>query len=159
MVNHKHRSTLRLGRIEALLAVVTAATLALGAAAVVARTVFFPPAFRGSGEVTEEGRVAGWAVVVGDPGRRVAVQLYVDGQFAGAQVAELPRADVVDAGRARDERCGYSFPLPGLAPGEHEARVYAEHAVAGGAYRTLQALGAPLRFVVGERGEVVTFSR
>ena len=139
---------------QRLLAAVTAATLAVGAAAVVARTVFFPPAFRGFGEVAGDGRVAGWAVVEGDPGRRVAVQLYVDGRFAGAQLAELPRPDVVAAGRARDERCGYSFHLPRLAPGEHEARVYAEHSVAGGAYRTLQTVGAPLRFVVGERGEV-----
>ncbi len=137
-----------------LLAALVAVTLAVGAAAVVARTVLFPPVFRGFGEVTEDGRVAGWAVAENDSGARVAVQLYVDGRFAGAQVAELPRPDVVAAGRASDERCGYSFALPKLAAGEHEARVYAEHRVAGGAYRTLQTTGTPLRFTVGESGDV-----
>ena len=135
-----------------LLALLFGATLAVGAAAVVARTIFFPPSLRGWGEVTKEGRVAGWALVEGDAATRVSVQLYVDGAFAGASVAELPRPDVVAARRARDEHCGYSFLLPALPPGEHEARVYAERAVAGGLYRTLQMTGTPLRFVVDERG-------
>ena len=138
---------------QTLLAVLLGATLAVGAAAVGARTVFFPPTLRGWGEVTEDGRVAGWALTEGDSEARVSVQLYVDGAFAGAGVAELPRRDVVAAGRARDERCGYSFTIPALPPGEHVARVYAERSVAGGLYRTLQMTGTPLRFVVDDGGQ------
>jgi hypothetical protein len=63
----------------------------------------------------------------------------------------------LEAGRARDERCGYSFALPALAAGPHEARVYVAHAVAtmAGTYRTLQLTGSPLRFEVEEGGRVV----
>ena len=146
MVTPNPHPVVSLGKVQTLLIVLTGLTLAVGAAAVVARTVFFPPSLRGFGEVTEDGRVAGWAVVEGDAETRVAVELYVDGRFVGAQSAEIPRPDVVAAGHARDERCGYSFPLPKLAPGEHEARVYAVHASRGGARRTLQQIGAALRF-------------
>ena len=146
----------RFGRTQTLLALLAGATVVCGALAVGARTVFFPPRFRGFGEVTADGRVAGWVV----DGRGAAaarpleVQLYIDGAFAAAAAADLPRPDVLAAGRARDERCGYSFALPALAAGEHEARVYAAHTVGGGAYRTLQQTGAALRFRVGEDGRV-----
>lgn len=143
-----------LGRTHTLVATLVGATLLVGALAVVARSVFFPTRLRGWGEVTREGRVAGWAVDRSEPSRRVEVQLYVDGRFAEAGVAEWPRQDVVAAGEARDERCGYSFGLPPLAEGAHEARVFAAHAVEGGAYRTLQMTGAPLRFTVDAAGKV-----
>ena len=147
------------GRIHTLLALLAGATLALGALAVGARAVFFPPRFRGFGEVTADGRVAGWVVDGrGAAARPVEVQLYVDGRFVSARAADLPRPDVSAAGRARDEHCGYSFTLPALAAGAHEARVYAAHAVAGGAYRTLQQTGAPLRFTVDASGVVVANS-
>jgi hypothetical protein len=142
-------------RAQLLLAVVTGATLLVGAAAVVAHAVFFPPRYRGWGEVTAEGRIAGWMVDERAPGRRVEVQVYVDGRLVAAGPAELPRPDVVAAGRARDERCGYSFPAPALAPGLHEARVFATHAVAGGSYVTLQMTGKPLPFTVDEAGRAL----
>ena len=141
------------GRTHTLLALLFGATVVCGALAVGARSVFFPPRFRGFGEVTAGGRVAGWVVDArAAASRPVEVRLYIDGAFAAAASADLPRPDVLAAGRARDERCGYSFALPALAAGEHEARVYAAHAVGGGAFRMLQQTGAPLRFRVGEDG-------
>jgi hypothetical protein len=150
-------------RTQTLLAVLVGATLAVGVLAVGAHAVFFPPRFRGFGEVTADGRVAGWVVdgrgaAAASSPRPVEVQLYVDGRFVSARAADLPRPDVLAAGRARDEHCGYSFTLPALATGAHEARVYAAHAVAGGAYRTLQQTGTPLRFTVDASGVVVSAS-
>jgi hypothetical protein len=130
-------------------------TLAALAASVALYTYLFPPHFRGWGEVVIERRsIGGWVVNARDAGERVEVRLYVDGRFAGSSVAELPRPDVVRAGRAADERCGYDFKLPPLPAGEHEARVYAAHAARGGAYRTLLLSGTPLRFRVDEAGNV-----
>ena len=145
----------RFGKTQTLLALLIGATVLTGALAVGARSVFFPPRFRGFGEVTAGGRVAGWVVDErAVASRPVEVQLYIDGAFAAAAAADLPRPDVVAAGQARDERCGYSFALPTLDAGEHEARVYAAHATGGGVYRTLQQTGAALRFVVGEDGRI-----
>ena len=142
-----------LGKYQLAIAALVATTLVVAALAVVARTVFFPPRYRGWSEVTGEGRVAGWAVDEYEPARRVEVQLYVDGSFVAAGVAQLPRPDVLEAGGARDEFCGYSFPLPALAAGRHEARVYAAHTV-GGSYRTLILTGKPLRFTIEESGVI-----
>ncbi|HEX5707040.1 MAG TPA: hypothetical protein VFX96_07080 [Pyrinomonadaceae bacterium] len=138
------------------LAILTATSLAVVVASVALYTALFPPHFRGWGEVVSDRRaVAGWVVNARDDAVRVEVRLYVDGRFAGASVADLPRADVVRAGRATDERCGYDFKLPSLPPGEHEARVYAAHATPVGAYRTLVLTGTPLRFRVDEAGNVL----
>jgi hypothetical protein len=135
------------------LALVNAAVLLAAAAAVGLYSVTFPPYFRGACELTPDGRVAGWATHKFEPAERVEVQLYVDGRFVAGGVANLSRPDVVSAGFAADEWCGYSFSLPPLAAGEHEARVYAVHAVGDGAYRTLQLAGSPLRFFTGEGGK------
>ena len=129
-----------------LLAALVLTTLAVGAFALYARHTAFPPHFRGFGEVTPRGEIAGWAVNAARPAERVQVELYVDGRFVAHQQAALPRPDVVAAGRATDERCGYLFPLPPLPPGEHEARVYALHTPDSRDYRTLQQLGLALRF-------------
>lgn len=130
-------------------------TLAAGAYAVWVEYDAFPPHFRGFGEVTRKGEVAGWAVDVSRPGARVEVELYVDGRFVAHGAATLPRPDVVAAGRATDPACGYRFPLPMLAQGTHEARIYALHAPGGGAdRRTLKQLGDPLRFDTGADGRV-----
>jgi hypothetical protein len=141
-------------RLHLLVGVPTALTLLVGAAAVWLSAVFFPPHFQGWGEVTREGAVAGWAVNRAAPSERVEVQLYVDGRFVAGRTADQPRPDVAAAGHARDERCGYSFKLPPLAPGPHEARVYAAHAVGAGSYLTLQLTGRPLRFNVDANGRV-----
>lgn len=121
--------------------------------------IYFPPHFRGWGEVTAEQKIAGWVVNRAKPSERVEVQLYVDGSLVGSMLADLPRPDVVAAGQSEDERCGYSFEIPALATGEHVAHVYTMHTVGAGAYRTLQLAGKPLRFTVGEDGMVSTGAR
>ena len=149
----------RFGRLQIAFASLACLTLAAGAYAVWTEYVNFPPHFRGFGEVTRKGEVAGWAVDASDPAARVEVQLYVDGRFAAHAAASLPRPDVVAAGRAEDERCGYSFPLPALPAGEHEARVYALHTPGSRALHTLTQLGNPLRFKTGDDGRVLGQTR
>jgi hypothetical protein len=118
--------------------------LAAGIAVVVFLNVF-PPGFKGWGEAVVETRsIAGWAVNNSEPWERVEVQLFIDGKLHGATVAQLSRPDVSAAGWAKDEWHGYNFAVPELAPGEHEARVYALHR--SGNRFTLQLLGDPIRF-------------
>jgi hypothetical protein len=131
-------------------------TLAVGAWTVWVEYSSFPPHFRGFGEVTRKGEVAGWAVDAARPGARIEVELYVDGRFVAHDVATLPRPDVVTAGRASDPDCGYRFPLPTLAEGSHEARVYALHAPGPADRRTLKQLGDPLHFETAADGRVTT---
>ena len=108
----------------------------------------FSPHFRGWSDVADARRVAGWAVNESVPGEPVEVQVYIDGRFAGDGFANLPRADVLAAGRSTTELCGFQLDTPKLAAGEHEARVYAVQESAGGTRRTLQQIGLPLRFRV-----------
>jgi hypothetical protein len=149
----------RFGRLQILFAALVCLTLAAGAYAVWTEYRNFPPHFRGFGEVTPRGEVAGWAVDASRPAARVEVQLYVDGRFVAHAEATLPRPDVVAAGRAEDPGCGYSFALPRLAPGEHEARVYALHAPGPRSLRTLKQLGDSLRFTAGGDGRVAARAR
>ncbi len=131
-----------------------AATLVATLCAYVYSATFFPQYYRGWTEVGGGGEIAGWVVNRGAPTERVEVQLYVDDQFVGYRVADLPRPDVVAAGRAADERCGYAFDVPPLAKGEHVGRAFALHKVGAGKYRTLQLIGVPVRFTVDETGKV-----
>ena len=128
-------------------------TILVGTIALVVYLNAFPPAFKGWGEaVVSSQSIAGWVVSDTDPWRRVEVQLFIDGKLAGTQVAYLSRPDVVAAGWARDEWHGYNFPVTGLSPGAHEARVYALHSSGKGARYTLQMLGDPIKFNVKEDG-------
>lgn len=133
-------------------------TLLVGAIAVGAYMVAFPPFFHGWGEATPHA-IAGWAVNNKDPWSRVHVQLFVDGTFAGTATANLPRPDVAAAGWARDEWHGYSFVDVKVGEGIHEARVYALHESGGGSRRTLQLLGDPIRFQVRADGTFVDVSK
>ena len=144
----------RFRTMQLVFAALVCVTLAAGAYAVWVEYSSFPPHFRGFGEVTRKGEVAGWAVDASRPGTRIEVELYVDGRFVAHDVALLPRPDVVTAGRASDPDCGYRFPLPTLAAGPHEARVYALHALGPADRRTLKQLGDPLRFDTGADGRV-----
>ena len=113
----------------------------------------FHPFFRGALDVADAQRVEGWAVDSADPSARVQVHLYIDGRFAEARAADEERADVLQAGRARDARHGFRFKTPPLAPGrEYEARVYAVHEARDRKSRTLQLLGKPLRFSIKPAG-------
>ena len=122
-------------------------TILVGTIAVVVYVKLFPPTFHGWGEVVAESKsISGWVADDADPYRRVEVQVFVDGKFAGTQVAQLSRPDVVAAGWAKDEWHGYSFVVSGLSEGMHEAKVYALHQ--NGERYTLQMLGDPIRFEV-----------
>lgn len=93
--------------------------------------------------------MTGWVIDEAQPDARVEVQLYIDGRVAASARADRERRDVYEAGRAADERHGFSFDTPAaLRPGEHEARVYAAHESDEGARRTLQLIGRPLSFRV-----------
>lgn len=120
-------------------------TLLVGALAVAVYMNAFPPTFHGWGEAVSETRsIAGWAVNNAAPSERVEVQLFIDGKFHSVQVAQLSRPDVVAAGWAKDEWHGYEFSVADVAPGRHEARVYALHRA--GNRMTLQPLGDPITF-------------
>lgn len=125
-----------------------AEALFVGAVAIGFYLTAFTPFFRGSLDLANALHIAGWVVNQAEPQSRVEVQLYIDGRFAGNHFADIPRPDVVAAGRAGDENHGFTFDTPALTPGEHEARVYAVHASGEDARRTLQLVGKPLRFTV-----------
>jgi hypothetical protein len=130
-------------------------TLLVGALAVGFNFSTFPPTFHGWGEVVPSNKtIAGWAVNDASPFDRLEVQLFIDGKYQAQQVAEHSRKDVVNAGWAKDEWHGYSFNLPSLTQGEHEARIFAVHQSGDGARYTLTLLGDPIRFDVGSSGVV-----
>lgn len=107
------------------------------------------PFFRGSIDVADARTVAGWVIDEAAPDARVEVHLYIDGHFVSRQSADAPRADVLAAGRSRDERHGFVFTTPMLPPNRtYEARVYAMHVTGDGARRVLQEIGAASRFNV-----------
>jgi hypothetical protein len=146
----------RFGSLQIVFAALVCMTLIVGAWAVWTEYAAFPPHFRGFGELTARGEVAGWAVNAASSSARVEVQLYVDGRFVAYDVASLARSDVVAAGRTAEENCGYRFALPTLPAGGHEARVYAMHAAASGELRTLQQLGNTLHFTTGAEGRLMS---
>lgn len=109
----------------------------------------FNPYFRGSVDAADARTIAGWVVNAAAPAERVEVHLYIDGHFVGRRLADAPRADVFAAGRSADANHGFVFTLPPLPPGRtYEARVYAMHAPADPARRTLQEFGETRRFSV-----------
>jgi len=132
-------------------------TVLVGALAISAFLSVLPPFFHGWGEVTEHG-VAGWAVDNGSPWERVEVQLFIDGKFFNTAVANLSRPDVSAAGQALDEWHGYSFVISSLKAGAHEARVYALRNSGNGSRKSLQLLGTPIPFTIGNDGKLETTS-
>jgi hypothetical protein len=120
---------------------------------VIAFISVLPPYFHGWGEVTEAG-ISGWAVNNASPWERVEVQLFVDGKFVSAGIADQSRPDVSAAGWARDQWHGYIFTITSFPAGAHEARVYALHESGGGVRKSLQLLGNPISFSVAEDGKL-----
>ncbi len=129
-------------------------TLLVGSLAIIAFLSVLPPYFHGWGEVTADG-IAGWAVNNGSPWDRVEVQLFVDGKFVNTGVANQSRPDVSAAGWALDEWHGYAFVIHSLSPGPHEARVYALRNSGNATRKSLQLLGTPIPFMVGNDGKVL----
>jgi len=139
--------------INALIAKGIVEALFVGVIAVGFHLSAFPPTFHGWGEAVYLSRsISGWAINDANQSERVEVQLFVDGKFAGTQVANLSRPDVKAAGWAIDEWHGYSFQLAEVSAGSHEAQVYAVHPSGSGARYTLQLLGDPIVFSVGTNG-------
>ena len=128
-------------------------TILVGTIAVAVYMNAFPPTFRGWGEaVVETKTIAGWAVNASEPWQRVDVELFIDGQRVGTQLAQHSRPDVSAAGWAKDEWHGYNFVVNGLSPGAHEARVYALHSSRNDTRYSLQMLGDPIRIEVSHDG-------
>ena len=130
-----------------------AETLLVGALAVFTFITILPPYFHGWGEVTETG-ISGWVVNNAAPWDRVELELFVDGKFVAARVANESRPDVTAAGWAKDEWHGYRFSLVSSSAGLHEARVYALHDSGAGARKSLQLVGDPMRFSVDVNGKL-----
>src|SRR5262245_10154617 len=130
-------------------------TILVGSIAVGFYLDAFPPTFHGWGEaVVASQAISGWAVNNARPWERVQVQLFIDGKFAGSQVAQMSRPDVVKAGWAKDEWRGYQLKVDELGAGLHEARVFALHQ-ADSSRSTLQLLGEPILFAADENGRLV----
>ena len=129
-----------------LLAKLTLDLAFVAALAVYTHAVAFRPFYSGSLDYADSRSVRGWVVDRAEPGAAVEVQLYIDGSFAAAALADEPRPDVSEKGFAQDERHGFVFNLGPTRAGEHEARVYAVHASRGDTRRTLQQIGGALRF-------------
>lgn len=140
--------------IHALIGKSIAETLLVGALAVFAFMTILPPFFHGWGQVTSTG-ISGWVVNNRAPSDRVEVQLFVDGSFVAASLANESRPDVSAAGWAKDQWHGYTFTLTSLGPRYHEARVYALHDSGSGARKSLQLVGDPIPFFVDETGKPV----
>jgi hypothetical protein len=133
-------------------------TALIGAVAILFFAEAFPPFFHGWGEATSKS-ISGWAVNNAAPWERVEVQLFIDGMFVANQRASLSRPDVLAAGWSSDPWHGYEFEVRSLAPGEHEARVYALHSSRDGTRRTLQLLGDPISFRRNEDGTLTDLKK
>jgi hypothetical protein len=106
----------------------------------------FRNTFDGALERADARGVSGWAVDESRPSAAVEVQLFVDGRFVAAGLADRPRPDV-DSGRvSKDAGRGFAFEFDPPLEGAHEARVYAVRAGRGGTRLTLQLIGAPRAF-------------
>jgi hypothetical protein len=102
--------------------------------------------FDGAIEQADGRTVRGRVFDHSEPGAPVDLQLFVDGRFAAAGLADKQLAQ----GRAGDPASGpgrgFIFEFDPPLYGEHEVRVYAVRAGRGGTRRTLRQVGAPVVF-------------
>lgn len=108
------------------------------------------PSLRGVLDQADNTSITGWAVDEANPSGHVEVQLFIDDRFAGDEVADQYRPDVHEAKRSPDDWHGFAFPTPQLTSGDHQARVYAVHPNGAGTRRTLQLIGKPYHFHIGQ---------
>jgi len=92
--------------------------------------------------------VRGWVVNKDAPTQPVNVQLYIDGRFVEARLADYPRPDLKPGGLFENDKVGFIFMIPTLLSGTHEARVYAVRQTENGG-RSLRLIGRPLVFAGG----------
>lgn len=97
----------------------------------------FSPQLRGAIDVADSTRVAGWVHDPQTPAEVLEVQLFIDGKFAAAELADDARNDLVEAGVTSQANHGFNFALNllNLPAGKHSAQVYAVRAA--GANKTL----------------------
>lgn len=141
----------RAARARVRLARLVAAKLALDlvfvcALAAYTHAVTFGRDFDGLLERADPLGASGWVVDLERPGAPVEVQLFIDGHFAAAAVAEEPpTGGAADDAQGRGRRA-FVFRFGQPRRGAHEARVYAVREGRGGSRRTLQQLGQPRGF-------------
>lgn len=123
----------------------------------------FNPHFRGrldppSKPFVNSSGVSGWVIDEAAQQRSVEVQLYVDDRFVGSHIADQYRPDVATAGGGMhaanaQHHHGFSFNIPSLAAGEHQACVYAVHKGKSETRRTLHLIDHPWRFEIEAKVE------
>jgi hypothetical protein len=78
----------------------------------------------GSLDFTDAKTLSGWAYDENKGSNPVTVHIYLDGNFLGQAIANVPRNDLVDSLGSPNH--GFSYQLPGaLSAGVHSVRVYA----------------------------------
>lgn len=78
-----------------------------------------------SNQVTNSINVQGWTFDPDQPEIPIWVHAYLDGGFAGAFLAELPRSDVESVYVGANSNHGFSFNIPNVASGSHTLTIYA----------------------------------
>lgn len=78
-----------------------------------------------SNQVSNSINVQGWTFDPDQPEIPIWVHAYLDGVFAGAYLAELPRADVNSIYVGANSNHGFSFNIPNVASGTHTLTIYA----------------------------------
>jgi hypothetical protein len=81
------------------------------------------PLVRGHIDVADGQRVAGWVYDPRSPDESIEVQLFVDGRFGQAKVADEYRPDLTEARAAPGPNHGFSFDLS-LPSGPHRLEVF-----------------------------------
>jgi hypothetical protein len=130
------------GRIAKLVAAKLALDLVfVGASALYTHAVTFGRGFDGALEHADGRGARGWVVDLERPGEPVEVQVFENGRFVAAVLADEPRAD--DATGARRN---FTFKFARDLYGDREIRVYAVRASRGGERRTIQQFGERINF-------------
>ena len=111
----------------------------------------FSPRLRGSIDVADQTRVAGWVVAPEAPEVALEVLLFIDENLVASKLAGEERIDLVSSGVSSNPNHGFSFDLTriNIAPGHHTAQVYALRHVAGATKILLPVSRPPCVFEVG----------
>jgi hypothetical protein len=93
----------------------------------------FSPMLRGHIDVADQMRVSGWVYDPLAPNSVIQVQLFIDGHFVAARVADESREDLVEAGATNKPNHGFTFSLKSLnlTRGKHTVQVYALRGTSG----------------------------